>query len=85
MESGLLETNKRTKMGKLGFIKSLSENVGNIIMCIDIGKLKVTSIDTLTEEMMFDVKVFASGMKRRVVRQYYCTIIVAQNISGTVG
>ena len=54
-------------MNEFGLIKSFSENVGNIIMCVDIGKSKVTGIDTFTEEMMFDVKVFASGMEGRVV------------------
>ena len=54
-------------MSELGFIKSFSENVGNIVMCVDIGKSKGTSIDTFTEEVVFDVKVLAPGVKGRVV------------------
>lgn len=59
-EKKSLKTSERTKASEPSFVQSFGKKVGNIIMGVDIGKGDLATVNSFTQKMMADVKVFGT-------------------------
>jgi hypothetical protein len=74
-------------------VESFREYMGNVVMCVDVVGNNFLGLNTLTEEMMFNVNVFDAVVEHWIFRKVYCCVIVRgtyhlydkpQAVAGTV-
>ena len=63
-----------SKFRVLSFTEALGEDIGDLLMCVDILQFYISILYLFSEPVVFDIKVFGSLGETRVSRYFYARL-----------